>query len=167
MNQQRFNYILPPNHDQNNQDDDHHSYNNTNYSPLPSIAAWLNCSRCWWRGRRGRFEENFYIKDVCTNGWLKCGLASCNNVRQCTARQGRIISDEESTRLLHVKRYLDRARCVSGVTRQEVNLVSGVEVEKGRTSDNMMEWQNTGISKSAQSSYFFMIYFVLFRARRC
>ena len=74
-----------------------------------------------------------------------------DNVRQGIARQDRDISDEESNGLLHVKRYLERARYVAGVTRQEVNLVSGVEVKNG-TSDDMME--NTGTSKSANSSYF-------------
>ena len=38
-NQKEVNYILPPEHDQNNQDDDHHSYTNTNCSPLSNIAA--------------------------------------------------------------------------------------------------------------------------------
>ena len=115
------NYILPPKHDQNNQDDDHHSHNNTNYNPLPIIAAWLNWSRCWWRwwrGRRGKFEENFYIKDVCTNSCLKVGLVSYNDLRESTARQDRDVSDEESKRLLHVKRYLEGAWCVLRVTRQ-------------------------------------------------
>ena len=37
-NQQRVNYILPPEHDRNYQDEDHHSYTNTNGSPLPNIA---------------------------------------------------------------------------------------------------------------------------------
>ena len=41
-----------------------------------TTAAWFNWSRCWRRGRRGRFEDNFYIRDVCTNRRLKCGLVS-------------------------------------------------------------------------------------------
>ena len=64
---------------------------------------------------------------------------SYNNVRQCTARQDRDVSDEESKRLLHVKRYLERARCVAKVTRQQVNLISGVKFGKRGTSDGKME----------------------------
>ena len=63
---------------------------------------------------------------------------SCNDLCQNTARQDRDISDEESTRLLHVKRYLERIRCVARVTRQQVNLVSGVKFGKWGTSDDKM-----------------------------
>ena len=160
MNQQRVNYILPPKHDRNNHDDDHHSYTNTNRNQLPVIAAWHSCSRCRWRGRRDRLEEDFYIRDVCPNSCLKRGLVSYNDVRQCTARQDREISDEESKGLLHVKRYLERAGWVARVTRQQVNLVSGVEVRKRGTSDDNMEWKNTRISKRVNSNYCSLIYFL-------
>ena len=61
---------------------------------------------------------------------------SCNDLCQNTARQDRDISDEDSKRLLHVKRYLERIRCVARVTRQQVNLVSGVKFGKRGTSDD-------------------------------
>ena len=63
---------------------------------------------------------------------------SCNDLCQNTARQDRDISDEESKRLLHVKRYLERTRCVARVTRQEVNLFGGVKFGKWGTSDDKM-----------------------------
>ena len=64
---------------------------------------------------------------------------SCNDIRQSTARQDRDISDEESKRLLHVKRYLERTRCVARVTTQQMNLVNGVKLGKwGASDDNMV-----------------------------
>ena len=63
---------------------------------------------------------------------------NANDICESTARQDRDVSDEESKRLLHVKRYLERTRCVARVTRQEVNLVSGVKFGKWGTSDDKM-----------------------------
>ena len=65
-----------------------------------------------------------------------------NDICESTARQDRDISDEESKRLLHVKRYLERIRCVARVTRQQVNLVSGVKFGKWGTSDDKMVKKN-------------------------
>ena len=59
------------------------------------------------------------------------------DLNQSTARQDRYISDDLSKRLLHVKRYLERARCVARVTRQQVNLVSGVKF-RGTSDDKMI-----------------------------
>ena len=63
---------------------------------------------------------------------------SCDDIYQSTARQDRYVFDGEIFRLLHVKRYLERARCVARVTRQEVNLVSGVKFRIRGTSDDKM-----------------------------
>ena len=109
---------LQPKYDHSNQDDDGNSHTNSNRNPLPLIAAWLSWSCCWWHRRRVRFEQGFYIRDVCPNSGLELGFVGINNINQGVARQDREVSDEKSKRLLHVKRYLERVRRVARVTRQ-------------------------------------------------
>ena len=58
-----------------------------------------------------------------------------NYINKRVARKYRNISDEQSQRLLYVKCHLQRARGVARVTRQQVNLVSGIEVQQRCTSD--------------------------------
>ena len=129
------NCILPPKHEHNYQGDSEHSYTNTNPNPLPVIAAWLSWPRCWWLSP---FIPRLYVREVCSNSCLEGRLMSFNNVYHSIVRQDCNIFDEESKGLLNVKRYLKRIRCVARVTRQEVNLVSGVEVQEEGTS---VEWK--------------------------